>query len=148
MEIISVKQRSSWENIHSAGKQILPLSWNLNVHYRLHKIPSLVPILSQMHPLHIFPSCFLKFNSCIIVSSTPRSPKWSLALVCSDQNSVSVSQLFYACCMPLPSHRPSFDDPSTLRREAQRILSIQFMHPPVTYSLIKVKVKGKVVPVL
>jgi hypothetical protein len=38
----------------SANQKILRHSWNLNIHYYIHKSPPLVPILRQMNPVHIF----------------------------------------------------------------------------------------------
>jgi len=38
----------------------------------------LVPILSQMHPVHTLPHYFPKIHSNIIFLSMPRSSKWSL----------------------------------------------------------------------
>jgi len=37
---------------HSASPEIHCLLWNSNVHYRAHKNPPLVLILSQMHSVH------------------------------------------------------------------------------------------------
>jgi hypothetical protein len=69
----SMEQRPSSEaNSHSSSQEIPRLLWNPNVLYRFHNIPPLVPVLSQMNPLEIFPSCFPKIHSNIIVPSTSK----------------------------------------------------------------------------
>jgi len=60
----------SWQSL---SHEIPRLSCHPKVHYRAHNTPQLLPILSQMHPVHTFPPDFHKVNSNIIYLSTPTS---------------------------------------------------------------------------
>jgi len=90
----SMDQSPYWEaNSHSASQKIPRILWNSEVHYRVHKGPPLIRILSYYN----------------ILPSTPRSSEWSLPFKFSNQNTVCIYHPSDACCMPLLSHSPWFD---------------------------------------
>jgi hypothetical protein len=67
-----------WSLRLCSASQKFRLLWNPKFHYLFHSIPPLVPILSQMHPVHIFPIYVLNVQFNITFPSTPWSSEWSL----------------------------------------------------------------------
>ena len=113
----SMVQSPSWEaNWFAASQEIPRISQNpkVKVHYRTHKCPPPLSILSQPNPVHIPTSHLLEIHPNIIHPSTPKSPQWSLSLWFPNQDPIHPSLLTHTCHMPSPSLSSWFYHPHNI----------------------------------
>ena len=68
--------RSRETNRFLASAEVPRILWNLKIHYRIHKCPSHVRILSQIDPVHALTSLLLKIHPNTFLPPTPGSSKW------------------------------------------------------------------------
>jgi hypothetical protein len=100
----------SWEAASCAAiQEHSSILWNPKVHYRVHKSPPLVQILSQINPVHNNPSYLSKIHCSIIHSPTSWSSSWSLFFCLSRQYPICIPLLPHSCYMLCPSHPPWLD---------------------------------------
>ena len=78
--------------VFAASQQIPRILWNPKVHYRIHKCPPPVFILSQLHSVST-PSHFLKIHLNIILPSTSGSPQWYLKVRRTHYTAIALSNI-------------------------------------------------------
>ena len=132
-----MEQSPSWKaNRFSASQKIPRILWNPEVHYRIHKCPPPVPILSHLDSVHTRTYHFLKIHLTLVFPFKPWSPKWSFTVRFPHQNPVYASTLPHTCYMPLWSRSSRFYHPNNNGEEHSSLSSslCSFLHSLVTSS--------------
>jgi hypothetical protein len=89
-DVLSMGQLTKWSsppseaNSCSTDQEVPRLLYKLKVHYRVHKSPPPVFVLTQMNPVQNLPPYFFKVHFNIVLPSSPKSFKWSLPFRFSD----------------------------------------------------------------
>ena len=96
--------KSPWEASGSLRSQeINQILWSQEVYCRFHKSPPLVPVFSQMNPLHALPSYLFKTHFNIIHPSTTGSLNLCLSFRFSHQNALFISVIWHTSYISCPS---------------------------------------------
>jgi hypothetical protein len=131
--------RSSFWTVSSTGPEIPCTLWNPKVYYRVHSNPPLIPILSEINPVHTTHS--ISWRPVLILSSHlrlglpadlvpspfPIKPLYS-------------NVLLYTCLMSRPSHSTWFQHPYYILWGVQ-IMKLLIMHssPPFSCYLVPLR---------
>jgi hypothetical protein len=98
---------NSWEAANCVATQELPcILWNPKVHYRVHKSPPLVPILSQIDLVHTIPSYISKIILILAIHLRLGLPSGFFPT--GFPTNILYAFLYepHSCYMPCPSHSP------------------------------------------
>ena len=95
----------------AASPEIPRILWNPIVHYRIHKCPPPVPVLSQLDPVHTPTSYFLKI---LLILSSHLLLGLPSGFFPSGFPTKTLYVRLLTCYMPRPSHSSLFDHPNSI----------------------------------
>ena len=119
-------QNTALEAVSLSASQIPRFLWYPNVHYRIHKCPPPVPLLSQINPIYASHHASLKS---VLILSSHLCPGLTRGLGSPHYNPISIFPLTGSCHMPNSSHSSWFYHPSNIRRGAYiiKLFIMQFV---------------------
>ena len=130
----------SWEADSSSASQEIPhILWNPKVHYRIHKCPPPVPILSQLDPVHTPTS----WRSILILSSHLRLGLPSDLFLSGFPIKILYTSLLssHTRYMPRLSHSSLFYHPNNIGRGVQIIKLLSMQLSPLHCYLVPLRPK-------
>jgi hypothetical protein len=113
-------------------QEIPRVLWNPKSHYRIHKRPPPVPILSQMNPTHGPPSHFLIHFNIILSSYSVRFPH---------QSSVCTSPVPHTCYKPCQSDYSWFYHPNNISWWMQIMKLLVVYFSPLSCYLVRLRLR-------
>jgi len=127
----TMKHSPAWEAANSAASQKIPwILCNLRVYYHVHVSLPLVLTPNQTNPIHALTHCFFIVCFNIILSSMPRSYRWSVSLMFPHHSIVWTSLLLHMCHMPNPSYSSWFYHPNIVWWGVQLMGLLIMQYPP------------------
>ena len=135
-QLNSMEPSPPWEaNRFAASQEIPHILWNPKVHYRIHKCPPPVPVLSQINPVH---TSYLSSGTPILILSSHLRLGLPIGFFPSGshhQNPVYASPLPHTRYMPRPSHSSPFYHPNNIWWVVQVINPLNPELNPICYLL-------------
>jgi len=89
-------------------KKFPPMLWSPIAHFCVHNLPRIIPILSQLDPIHTPTVHFLNIHLNIIFPSRPVPLQRTLSLTLTHQSPVHIYPITHTHYMPCPSHSSRF----------------------------------------
>jgi hypothetical protein len=128
-----MEQNPSWEtNRFSASQELPRIFWSPKVHYRIHKCPQPVPVLSQLNPIH---APHLTFWLSILILSFHLRLVLPNGLFPSDfptKTPYTPLPFPYTCYTPLQSHSSRLNHPNNIGWGVQIIEILIMYFPPLS----------------